>query len=611
MSADRRRGAAGAVLTLIVLLSGCASMPADGNVNPVEASRRAEYESRVRVYGVSPQKGEGPKAIVRGFLEATTSDEPRFTTAKEYLTDAAAESWDPFARTTVIEGGPTTREVPASKPSPQSRAGGSIVQVSGRTSAVLNSRHVYDSEAGRFSDAFHLTKVKGEGWRIDRLSDGVVLGESDFERIYRSVDNFYFARLGPDAASVSRGENVLVAQPVYVRSRIHPVAETVRALLAGPDHWLSPVVTTAFPEGTRPARGESVTMSDSAVVTVRLNTRGVDVPSGRCKRMAAQVLYSVQSQASAQIASVSLKVAGADCELTHDAAEELYAPGRLGGGSTRPYFIDDEYRVATVEPGGEDPKTVPGPLGSGALAYGSVGVSRDERRAAAVSLDGTRLFVHSMSPKEEPAGPVLTSAGADEQTRLSAPSWDGQGDLWVADRDPRNPRLLRLRGGTGPAEEISVPALAKDERIAGLRVSSDGVRIALRILNPDGSTALKLGRVVREGTRENPSVSVAALQPVAPQLEEVVSVSWAGHSELLVVGRESRGVQQPQYVGTDGSTVHQPSLPGINDVKSVAASQIEGKPVLAESKYGIVRLPADESEWETVTEDGSAPVYPG
>lgn len=610
MRADRRRrGGVGALLSLALLLSGCASMPADGQVTPVEPSQRAEQESRVRVYGLSPQKGGEPQDIVRGFLEATTSDEPGFSTAREYLTEDAAKAWDPFAGTTVLERGPVTEGgVPDG-----ARKNGSTVMVTGERAARLDTRHAYRPDSGRLTDAFHLTEVEGEGWRIDRLPDGLVLGSSDFERIYRSVDIYYFARLGPGAPSVNRGQDVLVAQPVYVRSRIEPVADTVRALLEGPTDWLDPVVRTAFPDDTLLARRNSVTVQDSGAVTVRLNRAGAKAGGARCERMAAQVFHSVQSQASSKVTSVALRGAGGEICALDGGEARAYAPGRLDG-TISPYMVDAEHRVATIDGASNRPRVVTGLLGSGRVEFRAVGVSRDERIGAAVTRDGRALYVAPslQSPaKGEPAQPVLVSRAVQEENRLSAPSWDGLGDLWVADRDPRDPRLLRLPGGQGEAEAVSVPGLARNERIESLRISSDGVRIALRIRNPDGTSSLQLGRVEREGTREDPSVTVAALQRVAPQLEDVVAMSWSGPSELVVVGRESRSVQQLQYVGTDGSTAHQPPLPGINDVESVAASESENMPLFAESQYGIVRLTPPDGDWETVSEDGSAPVYPG
>jgi hypothetical protein len=613
MRADPHRRGIGALLSLTFLVSGCASMPADGEVERIASSQRAEHESRVRVYGVGPQKGGEPEDIVRGFLEATTSDEPRYRTAREYLTEEAAKSWDPFAGTVVLERGPVTGGSVAN----EGENGGSTVQVSGQRTARLDSRQAYRPDSGRFTDDLHLTKVKGEGWRIDRLPDGVVLGESDFERIYRSVDTYYFARLGPGADSVIRGRDVLVAQPVYVRSRIEPVAETLRALLEGPTDWLDPVVRTAFPDDTLLAPGNSVTVQDSGVVTARLNRAGTSADGTRCERMAAQMLHSVQSQASSKVTKVVLQGPRGDemCELGGKEAQN-YAPDRLNGSALSPYLVDARYRVAEIDTTTYKPEVVPGLLGSGRVEFRSVGISRDERMGAAVTRDGRALYVARLPDggTEADAGdaqPVLVSEAVREEDRLSAPSWDGLGDLWIADRDPRDPRLLRLTGGQGEPEVVSVPGLARNERIESLRISSDGVRIALRIRNPDGTSSLQLGRVEREGTREDPSVTVAALQRVAPQLQDVAAMSWSGPSELVVVGRESRSVSQLQYVGTDGSTAHQPPLPGINDVESVAASENGRRPLLAESEYGIVRLTQLDGDWETITEDGSAPVYPG
>ncbi|CAM5560153.1 Lipoprotein LpqB OS=Streptomyces antimycoticus OX=68175 GN=lpqB PE=4 SV=1 [Streptomyces antimycoticus] len=44
------------------------------------------------MYGVSPE-GRAARGAVFGFLEATTSDEENFGTAKEYLTKSAVKRW--------------------------------------------------------------------------------------------------------------------------------------------------------------------------------------------------------------------------------------------------------------------------------------------------------------------------------------------------------------------------------------------------------------------------------------------------------------------------------------------------------------------------------------
>ncbi|QPP08565.1 hypothetical protein G4Z16_21620 [Streptomyces bathyalis] len=610
MGAERRRRgcrAAAIQLTAVaLLLSGCASMPDDGTVDHVDSSHRADSDSQVRVFGVSPQKGEKPQQIVRGFLEATTSDEAAFSTAKEYLTDGAAGHWDPFASTSVVSGGPS----PGNAREDTSGGKGFTVQVTGTRVAEVDAGHSYSPVAGDYAKGFHLSKEDGE-WRIDRLPDGLVLGESDFQRIYRPINNYYYAELGGDSESITGGKDVLVADPVFLRRRIDPVTATVEALLAGPTGWIDPVVRSSFPQGSRLARGQRLSLDDAGALTVRLNSKATRVHERRCVRMAAQVLHSVQDQASAKVSKVTL--AGPDgrtrCERTREQAEDN-EPGRLNGRASAQYFVDGDHRVSSFEEGSEDPRPVEGALGKGETEMGAVAVNRAEQEGAAVSRARRSLYVARLTEGAELGEPVLTSKAKRENERLTAPSWDGLGDLWVADRDPDDPRLLRLAGGKEKPDEVDVPDLAKGERIESLRIASDGVRIALHIRQKDGSRTLRLGRVQRGGTADDPQVRVTALRPLAPQFEDVAAMSWAGGSRLVVVGRESGSVQQMQYIETDGSASDQPTLPGINDVTGVAASEDESKPLLADSEDGIVRLPPD-ANWKTLTDSGTSPAYPG
>ncbi|MGW8381126.1 LpqB family beta-propeller domain-containing protein [Streptomyces sp. ODS28] len=607
----RRRAAGALLMASALVLTGCVSMPDNGSVNRVDSSHRAEPDSQVRVFGVSPQKGEEPQQIVRGFLEATTSDEATFSTAKEYLTDDMVQHWNPDVRTTVLSDGPS----PGAAQPELSRGGsgyrtGYTVRVTGDRMAEVDRKHAYSADEGKYARDFHLSKVRGE-WRIDQLPDGLVLGESDFQRIYRPISAYYYAQLGPDAESVAGGKDVLVSDSIYLRRRIDPVTKTVSALLSGPTDWLDPVVSSAFPPGARLADKQHLSLDDSGALSVRLNAQGARAGKAQCARMAAQVLHTVQNQASARVSKVRLAGPGDDtlCEQTREQAE-VYEPGRLNGRVERQYFIDSKHRVAAFTGLGEKHRPVEGALGTGGTEFGSVAVSRSEREGAAVTRGGKSLYVSPLAQGSDLGKPVLESKAAKEKDRLTTPSWDGLGDLWVADRDPKRPRLLRLRGGKERPEQVRVPGLRKGERIESLRIASDGVRIALRVKGKDGRSTLQLGRVERAGTPDKPRLAVDQLRNCAPQMEDVIAASWAGGSRLVVVGRESGSVQQLRYMEVDGSVSNQPTLPGINDVTGVAASEDESKPLLADSEDGIVRLPPD-ANWKTLTDSGSAPVYPG
>ncbi|SCE58228.1 Sporulation and spore germination [Streptomyces sp. Termitarium-T10T-6] len=450
-------------------------------------------------------------------------------------------------------------------------------------------------------------------WRIDVVPDGLVLGQSDFRRLYRSVNKYYYA------TGSTNGRSTLVADPVHVRNRTDPVTrmdtatQTVRTLLAGPTNWLRPVVDSRFPTGTALRKGvTALAPDDQNVLKVPLNNKADSAGRSACRMMAAQVLFTLRDLTSARVERVELEGGkGRLCALDADDAPEFSAD-RGSEGADSQYLINDKgqvERILDATDGTGTPEPVTGPLGAGTVPMGSVGVARDEERAAAVSSSGQHLYVSSVETEGELAEPLVTSEAKKAADRLSPPSWDGRGDLWVADRDPAGPRLLRLAGGTGEPQEVRVPGL-DGARIEELRMSADGVRIAL-LLTKDGRTTLNIGRVERRGSSVAPEISVEDLRQAAPQLTDVSAISWSGRSRLVVVGKEEGGVQQVRYVQADGSTSGSGALPGVNQVQSVAAADDEQLPLMAETvDDGIVKLSPGDN-WQTVLKKGKALVYPG
>ncbi|QHC20795.1 LpqB family beta-propeller domain-containing protein [Streptomyces sp. GS7] len=590
------------------LLAGCASMPDSGDVTPVDQSPRSDGDSQVRVYGVPPQDGAQPTNIVRSFLDATTSDEADFRTARMYLAKSAKRTWRPFLVTNVLQERPKSE--PQAGPN-RDDADGYTVALSGSQVATVDDNHAYTPEEKPYRETIHLIK-EGDQWRIDRLPNGLVLGQSDFQRIYRSVNKYYFAAYNSESQDPKAHKNVLVADPVYLRQRIKPITASVDALLAGPTNWLNQVTSSAFPPGTRLA-ARDLSLDDSNALQVKLSKQAVGTDSAQCKRMAAQLFFTVQDMTRAsKISQVELQDESGNslCTLTQDQADRDFAAPARSGRSAKEYFIDAQHRVVAMSDSATEPTPIRGPFGTGKTPLRSVAISRGENAAAGVSSDGRSLYVVGMQDGIDRGGPLLTSASTDKNADegLTAPSWDGLDDLWIADRDAHGSRLLRMREGKGDAEEVAVPGLGQ-RRIKAIKVAADGIRIAI-LVEDKGRTTLQLGRVERGGTSAHPVLSVQELRPIAPQLEDVVAASWAGGSRLVVVGREAGGVQQMQFMETDGSASDAQTLPGVNGVKAVAASEDETRPLIADATEGIVRLPPD-ANWKTVAKDGTAPVYPG
>ncbi|MFF0743267.1 LpqB family beta-propeller domain-containing protein [Streptomyces sp. NPDC004111] len=593
-------------------------MPDHGDVRAVKASQRVD--SQVRVYSVPPRPSARPEEIVDGFLEAMTSDDPGFDTARKYLTRNASKKWNPGSVATVLAVAPT-REATSSK----NNGGTPAYSLEGRQIAYLDAQSAFRAEVKDYNQPLRLVREKnpdnkqdpGE-WRIDSPPKGLVLGESDFQRIFRPVNKYYF---GPEAATDQPGERWLVADPVYVRkrtdpqTRLDPVAQAVKALMDGPSKWLSHVVDSSFPTKATLKDGiRTLTFGDHNSLKVPLNANGANVTQKRCQDMAIQLFYTLRDlTAASRIDQVEIQSDDLSslCVLNGD-----QAGGYLPRSTVRPpdhqYFLNGQQRLVQMLSNTErdDAQPVPGALGVSQQRLRSAAVSHSEDYAAGVSVDGHHLYVAQIATGSRYE--TLYTSTSKGKDALSTPSWDGRGDLWVADRDPSRPRLLRMVDGKGKPQEVAVEGLG-DGYVDSLRVAADGVRIALIVVDEKGHRTLRIGRVERRGTKENPEIVVAGLRAAAPQMEEVTAISWAGHSKLVVVGREAGGVQQMRYVQTDGSTSAEGLLPGANQVTAVAASDSEQLPLLAQSKDdGIVRLPPG-SNWKTVVKEGegSLPFYPG
>ncbi len=608
----RRRWGGGLVLATVgALLAGCASMPDSGDVQPVDSSTR--NDPRVRVFGVAPRDGARPLEVVDGFLEALTSEDRDYAVARKYLTEKASRDWRPGSRTTVL----TNSAVPAPpRGTPPNEAGDADQATSytyvltGKKVATVDDRLSYHPSDATYQETVRLVRTgkDKQEWRIDRPPTGVVLGKIDFQRLYWPVNKYYFA------ARTEAGREPLVADPVYIRSWEDSVTQTVKAVLDGPSSWLGGAARSSFPDGIALRRGTTaLAPDDDNRLTVPLDVNRGDVSAAACREMATQLLYSLRDLASSSVKTVELRGDdGSLCTLDEDEADVVV--GRGAGKQEQPdqYYLDKDHRLVNFDSADRAdgvPAGVPGPLGTGEQELRSAAVSRDEKYAAGVSLNGDRLFVSALAGTGELRFTGVRSKAADEKNRLSTPSWDGFGDLWVADTDPDDPRLMWVRKGSADPVEVKVAGLGEGDRIEAVRASSDGVRIAL-LVREGKRTTLRIGRVERVGEGEATKVAVGGLRAAAPQLEEVTAMSWAGGSRLVVAGREEGGVRQLQYVLSDGSVPPKSSLPGVNGVTDIAAADDPGLPLIAHSSDGIVRLPAGMN-WETVSRQGTAPFYPG
>ncbi|MFF2077706.1 LpqB family beta-propeller domain-containing protein [Kitasatospora sp. NPDC058162] len=594
---DRRLVAVAGVVLGALAASGCAAMPDSGGITKVELSQgSADKNLQARVFPVAPGKGAKPRELLTGFLDAVTADEG-YETARKYLTERASASWNPDESIKVL----STTKIPLDQVADTDTTYSSTV--SGQLLAKVDDKHSYSLAVGaQPTDAFNFTFVRekdGE-WRIDSLPPGVIMNETNFRNSFRQVERFFYTAPDPSAPG---GQEVLIADPIYLRRRVDPLASAAKALVGGPSTWLSPVARTAFPTGTTV---DKVTVDDSRVAHVQVGGADLGDPVA-CRRMATQLFYTFADQGKGQVDRTELKGQRGTCTVSRD-DQPAVGPGALAGRllqTPQQYYQRADNGVLMVADEDHNGDPVAGVLGkphaNGAPVLGTVAISRNGAQAAALSDDGHQLYSVPLTPGTVAMPePVLSSPvkpGAKDDG-LTSPSWDGRGDLWVVDRNPQDPRVVMVRDGktyTVPVDNLT------GRTVQALKVSSDGTRIALVMKSPGvNGSSLAFGRVEHGGTPQAPTVRITGVRSAAPSLVDVASVSWSEADQLLVLGKESDRPQQLYYISTDGSqgtdsqlqtgNVLPPSPQSISTAESRGYLLRQPSPVLAVAAGTVYRL---------------------
>ncbi|MFJ9523530.1 LpqB family beta-propeller domain-containing protein [Kitasatospora sp. NPDC101801] len=590
-------GALGMVI-VSTLTAGCVAMPSDGPPERVELPQAAGSENlQVRVFPIAPHPGDGPDSLLAGFLDAANADETDYRTAGQYLTAAAAKTWNPDAGVVVLRAAPARDTLEGGETA-------ATIKVTGDQVAVLDGKHAYRADRDpQFSKTFTFVKEsegKNKGqWRIDQLPDGLIIDQTMFKNGYRSVDLYYPSAEDPWS---DRQSPVLVPDPVYLRRRIDPFTSAAKALVEGPSSWLGKVVDPVFDKTTRIL--DTVTVNDGGVAAVHISVPDFGGIQPRCQQMAAQLFHTLSDlQGKSQLVRLDLNGERGGCQ-TDAARTAQIAPGALAGGSagTQQYYLlgNGQLTQATND---LDPKA------KGAPMAGDLGLEKPLRPDGfAVRRDGTEAALVSANRKElwvteggKLGTSVITSQWVGADSGLTSPSWDGRGSLWVVDRHPGGSQVTVIRGRT--LVPVRIDGLG-GRSVTSLKVASDGTRIAL-VVTEANRQSLLIGRVEHAGTRTAPVATVTELRPVGTMLSDVVSVSWADTDQLLVLGKEDGKLQQLHYFGIDGSVNSDFVLQGGDSMSSVSATEARGDrsdkvpPVLATSGgHQIYRLVGNQ--WREV-----------
>ena len=541
-----RRGVPAALCAL--LLAGCGLPLPDG----VRSAREVPAEQRrpepISVLPPGPQPGAEPQEVVLGFLAAQGSARDDHGIARSFLTDPARAEWNVAAGVTVYD----PRSVTVSPPVPD---GDGVTVTLGLdvVGAVAPDGSARTSSAARAVRRYALRQDAGQ-WRLSRVPPGLALSPGERDRSYDPLQVHFLA------PAVPGGPRHLVADLVHLPAGADRAAVLVDRLLAGPSAGLGDSAATAVPPGTRVRR--PVRTSAEGEVTVDLSSELLGLPDDGRRDLSAQLVWTLRQVP--DFSRLRLLVDGEPLEVSGTRSPQprsawgAYAPDGPLDAPSAVALVDGELRPL-------DPPE--GPRGSLPAV--------DARRIVDFAVDprSDRLAALSTSPdgRTVHTGPRSGPLVAGPSGRLHSPTWgSGEGGLWLLRAGPR-PALLVLRPDGRQLVEVSAPGLPSLDAGSLLRVSRDGVRVAVVT-----EGVLYVGRVV---AGDGPP-RLTGLRRLTGQVRDV---AWRTGTSLAVLVDDDTAPLLPLLsVSVDGTSATSSGLLGVSEGSPVALAAYGSQPLLVE-----------------------------
>lgn len=572
---------AGVAVAVVVALAGvtglgaCAQIPTSGPVRV--GNEDVETPVDIAMLPQGPVLGATPDTIVSGFLGAAvaaTTSPKEYQTARQFLTQDVADTWDPEEAVRVVREAPVA--VPVERGQELEDTDTVEVVVRATTIATLDSVGAYTEVGNPRELGYRFTLVRTGGeWRISALDNGVLVPANLFANQYRAT-RLYFP-------STSEIKTLVPDLRWFPRGYWRTVA--VQQILAGPPEWLQGATRSLVPEGTQLAAPSVQDTNAEKAVAVRLSEQISAAPSAERAVIAAQ-LSATLSEGAGRVRPVEL-FSGQNL-LSADAAD-VDLPATI----VQAMVLKDHhmYRV-------EDGRLVEHDQ--------SVDLSKIDPTALAISpavtpiviRDGTDRIVN-VSLDDGEGRPVELLAGPD----LAAPSVDRLGATWTSGG------LGELRVSMDTLDEVTLePDWLSGRRVISVSVAPEGSRIAIVSEAPSG-TQVQVAGIVRDN--EDIPVDLAPPLSVAAPVADIVQARWSGLTALALLTEKDgvSGVWSAGVGGLAGTAGQSRQLPGLTDVEQLAAG-VTDQGMLVVTEDGDLEH-EETGVWQPFAEDVDLVAYPG
>lgn len=542
------RGVIAGLLGLLLVLSGCASIPSNGETGVISVEDQAQrVQSEVEPEG--PVEGADPNTIVRGFLAAGAGHADDFAVARSFLTEDFAKDWEPEASVVIMPGGADFDTITSEVSSDQQS-----ISLTLPVDATLDSQRIYREErvSTEVDRDFTLRQVNGE-WRISSAPQGLVLTASSFSTVFDSYPLYFytpgFDRLVPDTRWFIRSSTT--------------ATQVTNELLAGPADRLSGAVISAVPDGAH-LDPRSVTVT-GGIAQVGLDETAQNLDEEARERLLDQISTTLRGLSSTNAVEVTTPAG----PLTTEPGDSAPVGVRV---DASPVVVADG-TLARLDETRLDPIPDLPELGESPT---DPAVSLDDSTYAYLARDGEEL--HRILPDGGDDAVIRT-----DEDGLTGPSFDFTGGIWIAAREQGDTGRVAVVLESGEEIDVTVPWLA-NRTVDTLRVSRDGTQLAVLSETANGSTRIDVIGIVRGADGAPTGVSAAEPLRVGAGFDSIIDLSWAGSDSLVILASAAAdGDAQPYLAPISGpadflgDVSGGTSITATSDARSIRVSTAAGE----------------------------------
>ena len=488
----------GAVLSVAVLVSSCASLP---NSSEPQSLKRLDNPSSQQDSG--PISGREPDLLLRDFYANSANPLKQYAQARNYLTPDANNQWKPGPETVIIDRIGMSRN---------STAGADHVSytVTGTIVGTLGEGGAYNPRNEDYHAVVTLERRDGE-WRIAELPNQAIIERTELRNRYIPRDLYFFDPTGntlvPDRRWMFAGTNT-------------QDTALISLLLAGPSPTLAPGVMDELPNSAAYTRTNNGVYELTGLSSLSEAAR---------RRLAAQLTWTLALAEISEPFSFSI-----DGDLVRNDRNNPklsvndfpeYNPSASGTSAGVLYALTNG-KASSISDG--NVVAVPGFLGTnGGIESMDVASLNHTNVAASVvttNAEGDKKSQLYMGPVDGDSTKILTAA------TLTKPTFEANSQaVWTVMDGNKVMRVAQSSSSSSISQtEVDTSELGENHGdISVLRLSPTGVQAAFIV---DGR--VYVATVARPTAGDRKLTNVRELVPAIG--DSAITLEWSVNSTLLV-----------------------------------------------------------------------------